>query len=85
MAALIDETSSPRAPWFEQLRRLTIPPQALLVRRMEGLIFTTLGELRAGGDWHALASEFFADAPPSTALGEADSEYWGSRGVALAL
>ena len=42
------------------------------MRRMEGLIFTTLGELRAGGDWYALASEFFADAPPSTELGEAD-------------
>ena len=64
VAELIDATSSPRAPWFEQLRRLTIPPQALLVRRMEGLVFTTLGELRAGADWHALASEFFADARP---------------------
>jgi predicted unusual protein kinase regulating ubiquinone biosynthesis (AarF/ABC1/UbiB family) len=85
VAALIDSTSSPRAPWFEQLRQLTIPPQALLVRRMEGLIFTTLGELRAGGDWYVLASEFFADAPPSTELGEADSEYWGSRGVASTL
>jgi hypothetical protein len=85
VAALIDETSSPRAPWFDQLRQLTIPPQALLVRRMEGLIFSTLGELRAGGDWHALASEFFADAPPSTDLGEADLEYWNSRGVATAV
>ena len=85
VAALIDETSSPRAPWFEQLRRLTIPPQALLVRRMEGLIFTTLGELRAGGDWYSLASEFYADAPPSTALGEADLEHWNSRGVVNAV
>jgi hypothetical protein len=85
VAELIDSTSSPRAPWFEQLRQLTMPPQALLVRRMEGLIFTSLGELRAGGDWFALASEFFADAPPSTELGEADHEYWGSRGVAPAL
>jgi hypothetical protein len=85
VAELIDLTSSPRAPWFEQLRRLTIPPQALLVRRMEGLIFTTLGELRASGDWYALASEFFADAPPLTELGEADCEYWGSRGVTSTL
>src|SRR3954465_1363157 len=44
VAELIDSTSSPRAPWFEQLRRLTMPPQALLVRRMEGLGFTTPGE-----------------------------------------
>jgi predicted unusual protein kinase regulating ubiquinone biosynthesis (AarF/ABC1/UbiB family) len=85
VAELIDSTSSPRAPWFEQLRRLTLPPQALLVRRMEGLVFTTLGELRAGGDWFALASEFFADAPPATALGEADLEHWQARGVATPL
>ena len=52
---LLDSTSSPRSPWFEQLRRLTVPPQALLVRRMEGLVFSTLGELRAGADWFALA------------------------------
>jgi hypothetical protein len=30
---------------------------------MEGLIFATLGELRAGADWHELAKEFFADEP----------------------
>ncbi len=63
VSELIDSTSSPRSPWFEQLRRLTVPPQALLVRRMEGLVFSTLGELRAGADWFALASEFFAERP----------------------
>jgi hypothetical protein len=33
---LIDATASPRSPWFEQQRRMTVPPQALLIRRMEG-------------------------------------------------
>src|SRR3954469_4653372 len=56
---LIDATASPRSPWFEQQRRMTVPPQALLIRRMEGLIFATLGELRAAADWHELAREFF--------------------------
>jgi predicted unusual protein kinase regulating ubiquinone biosynthesis (AarF/ABC1/UbiB family) len=65
VAELIDSTSSPASPWFEQLRRLTLPPQALLVRRMEGLVFSTLGDLRAGADWHELAKEFFADRPPA--------------------
>jgi hypothetical protein len=40
-----------------------VPPQALLIRRMEGLVFSTLGELRAGADWRALAEEFFAERP----------------------
>jgi hypothetical protein len=63
VAELLDATSSPRAPWFDQLRRMSVPPQALLVRRMEGLVFTTLGELRAGADWHALAEEFYTERP----------------------
>ena len=36
------------------MQRQTLPPQALLIRRMEGLVFSTLGELRAGADWDAL-------------------------------
>ena len=41
---------------------MTVPPQALLDPADGGPVFSTLGELRAGGDWHALAKEFFADA-----------------------
>jgi len=76
----IEVGGSPRSPWFEQMRRQTIPPQALLIRRMEGLIFSVLGELRAGADWSALAAEYFAEAPPSTPLGEQDEAFWRERG-----
>ena len=41
---------------------MTLPPQALLIRRMEGLVFSVLGELRARADWAALGAEYFADA-----------------------
>ena len=51
VAELIERGSSPRSPYFEEMRRETIPPQALLIRRMEGLVLSTLGELRAGADW----------------------------------
>jgi len=84
VAELTEIGASPRSPFFEMLRRLTIPPQALLIRRMEGLVFSTLGELRAAGDWHAIASEYFAAAPPSTPLGEADAAFWDDRAVDLA-
>ena len=66
----------PRSPYFEQMRRQTIPPQALLIRRMEGLVFATLGDVRAGADWHALGAEYWGDAPPSTPLGVQDAEFW---------
>jgi len=77
---LIDRGSSPRSDFFEEMRRETIPPQALLIRRMEGLVFSTLGELRAGADWSALGSEYWSDVPPSTALGEQDARFWGLPG-----
>jgi ABC1 atypical kinase-like domain len=76
VAELIDSTTGPRSPWFAQMRRQSLPPQALLLRRMEGLVFSTLGEVRARADWHAIAREYYADGPPSTPLGAAEREFW---------
>jgi predicted unusual protein kinase regulating ubiquinone biosynthesis (AarF/ABC1/UbiB family) len=77
IADLLERGGSPRSDYFEEMRRETIPPQALLIRRMEGLVLSTLGELRAGADWSALGSEYWADAPPSTPLGVQDARFWG--------
>jgi hypothetical protein len=79
VAELIERSGSPRSPWFEQMRRETIPPQALLLRRMEGLVLATMGEVRAAADWNALAGEYYRDRPPSTPLGEAEAEFFASR------
>ena len=50
--------------FLDDLRRMTLPPQALLIRRMEGLVFQTLGEVRASADWAAIGAEYHAgDAP----------------------
>ena len=82
VAELLDSSSGPRSPWFEQMRRQTIPPQALLLRRMEGLVFATLGEARAAADWNVIAREYYLDAPPTTALGEAEAAFWSPRSAA---
>src|SRR3954447_20340585 len=74
---VIERGGSPRSEYFDQMRRQTIPPQALLIRRMEGLVFATLGEVRAEADWHALGSEYWEDAPPSTPLGKEEATFWG--------
>jgi predicted unusual protein kinase regulating ubiquinone biosynthesis (AarF/ABC1/UbiB family) len=81
---LMERSSSPRSEYFDDLRRMTLPPQALLIRRMEGLVFSTLGELRAQADWAALGDEYHADAASGTALGELDQAFWGDRGTPLA-
>ena len=79
VAEQVETGSSPRSEYFEEMRRETLPPQALLIRRMEALVFSVLGELRAGGDWNALAREYFAHDPPSTPLGEQDAAFWDDQ------
>jgi len=83
VAELLDSTSGPRSPWFAQMRRQTLPPQALLLRRMEGLVLSTLGEARACADWNAIAREYYAGTAPATPLGAAEREFWvGSQAAA---
>lgn len=71
----LEQGSSPRSPFFAQMRRQTIPPEALLIRRMEGLLFAVFGELRAGAEWNGLAREYIAGAAPSTPLGEVEAAW----------
>jgi predicted unusual protein kinase regulating ubiquinone biosynthesis (AarF/ABC1/UbiB family) len=78
----IESGSSPRSPFFDQMRRQTLPPEALLLRRIEGLLFSVLGELRAGGNWGALALEYVAAAEPTTELGRVEAAWLGRAAVA---
>ncbi|MCW3038195.1 MAG: AarF/ABC1/UbiB kinase family protein [Solirubrobacterales bacterium] len=76
---VMESAGSPRSPYFEAMRRQTVPPEALLIRRMEGLLFAVLGELRAGADWNALMREglFGVDDGATTELGRAEAEWLG--------
>ena len=70
----------PRSPWISVLRRLTFPPRTLLLRRMEVQMHSLLGGLRAGGDWAAIAAEYWADQPRSTPLGREDAAFFQRPG-----
>jgi predicted unusual protein kinase regulating ubiquinone biosynthesis (AarF/ABC1/UbiB family) len=72
---VMEVAGSPASPYFDEMRRQTIPPQALLLRRMEGLLLSVMGELRAGADWGTLAREYYADEPPSTELGRIEAAW----------
>src|SRR5215208_2859876 len=76
ISELMERSSSPRSNFFDEMKRENVPPQALLIRRMEGLVLAVLGELRAGADWAALGAEYFDGAGPSTPLGEQDAAFW---------
>jgi predicted unusual protein kinase regulating ubiquinone biosynthesis (AarF/ABC1/UbiB family) len=69
----------PQSPWFPLMRRLGMPPPTLLLRRMEVQVLSLLGELRAGGDWSAIAAEHHAGEPTSTSLGEQDLAFFEPR------
>ncbi len=65
---------------FEQLRRMTLPPQALLIRRMEGLLFQTASTLRAAAPWGALLRELVEDDEPVGELGREHAAWLEARG-----
>lgn len=54
---------------FAQMRRMTLPIEALLLRRMEGLLFQIASTLRAEADWGALLGELLEGGEPVTELG----------------
>jgi len=55
--------------WLQMLRAFDVPPEALLLRRMENLVFSVLCDLRAAADWHAVGDELRAGLEPRTELG----------------
>lgn len=75
----MEQSGSPRSEFFSMMRRQTVPPEALLLRRMEGLVFSVLGELGARANWGQIAAEYLQGMPPTTPLGEIDAAHWARR------
>jgi predicted unusual protein kinase regulating ubiquinone biosynthesis (AarF/ABC1/UbiB family) len=65
----------PRSEHWKLMRRMTVPPKAMLARRMEGLTLGVLGKLEASANWHRIAREWLFGEPPSTELGEAEEPF----------
>ncbi|MGH2908405.1 MAG: ABC1 kinase family protein [Solirubrobacteraceae bacterium] len=68
-----------RAELREQVNQFTLPPDAVLIRRMHGMVAIVLQQLRAGADWGAIAAEYLHGAPAATPLGRAEAEFRASR------
>ena len=66
-----------RANVREQINQFTLPGDTVLIRRMHGIVAIVLWQLRAGGDWGAIAAEYLHRAPPATVLGEAEATFFG--------
>jgi predicted unusual protein kinase regulating ubiquinone biosynthesis (AarF/ABC1/UbiB family) len=62
-----------------QLRRMTVPPEALLLRRMEGLLFQMAVTVRAAAPWGALLQELIEGSPPVSELGRRHAAWLDER------
>ena len=63
-----------------EANRFTLPPEAVLTRRMFDVVAIVLGQLRASADWGAIVGESLHGTPPATPLGEQEAAYLaGSR------
>jgi predicted unusual protein kinase regulating ubiquinone biosynthesis (AarF/ABC1/UbiB family) len=76
------ERSDPeeRAAMRMQVNQFTLPPEAILIRRMHGIVAVVLGQLRAGANWGAIAAEYLHGEAPATPLGQAEAEFLARRG-----
>jgi len=72
VAQVLIDFGDPRSEHWELMKRETMPPQAMLARRMEALTLGVLGQLGATADWHLIACEWLFGDPPSTELGAAE-------------
>ena len=80
-AEVIRSTTDPRSPYSDVLRQLNLPPDYLLLNRIQWGLNSVLGQLHARNDWHAIRDEYLddVDATPATPLGELDAAWWAQR------
>jgi predicted unusual protein kinase regulating ubiquinone biosynthesis (AarF/ABC1/UbiB family) len=72
---LID-MSDPRSEYFGQMRHESAPPDHIFGRRMEVLTMAVISQLRARGNFHRIAREWFYGDPPATELGRQEAEFF---------
>ena len=75
-AALREERN---AELMQQMRQMTLPPEALLLRRMEGLLFQVATTLRAEANWGALLGELVEGDTPVDELGRQHAAWLDGR------
>ncbi len=72
---LMDDVLSIGGEWRDMLRSFDVPREALLLRRMENILFGVACDLRAAADWGGLWAEFFLDEPPTSELGAIERDW----------
>ena len=58
--------------------QFTLPPEAILIRRMHRIVAVVLMQLRAGVDWGAIAADYLHGAPAATELGRLEADHFAA-------
>jgi predicted unusual protein kinase regulating ubiquinone biosynthesis (AarF/ABC1/UbiB family) len=66
---------NPASKSFKTMRSAHPPPEHLFSRRLDFLLFGTLGQLGAGGNWYRIAAEWIYGAEPVTELGKIEQQW----------
>ena len=82
VAQVLIDFGDPRSDYWELMKHQTMPPDAMLARRMEALTLGVLGQLRATANWHRISREWLFGDPPSTPLGVQEAAFFERRRVA---
>ncbi len=79
VSRMMVDAGDPRSEYWDLIKRGTLPPEALLARRMEGLTLGVLGQLDATANWHRIMNEWLYAGPPASPLGEEEAAFHGAR------
>jgi predicted unusual protein kinase regulating ubiquinone biosynthesis (AarF/ABC1/UbiB family) len=57
-------------------KHLSLPPEAIVSRRLETLVIGVMGQLEATANWHRIMGELLDNGPPATTLGEQEAAFF---------
>ncbi|MFC5184506.1 ABC1 kinase family protein [Actinomadura harenae] len=78
-ARMVARAYSPTGEYGPLVRRLSLPPDFMLLTRIELGMNAVLGELNATGPWLDICNEWDRGGPPATPYGELDQRFWKER------
>ena len=70
--------ASPGSPGWQLEKHLSIPPDAIISRRLETLTLGVLGQLEASANWHRIMAELLDGAEPGDELGRQEAAFFGA-------
>lgn len=72
---VIKTTTDPRMGFVDLLRQLNLPPDYLMLNRIQWGVNSILGRLGATANWRRITEEFWHDGAPASVLGEAERDF----------